>query len=312
MLWYPVCVEHMNAPSVAAISEFAPRTLFTAYPFIFENKNLDSFKFIRSRMGKRHVLMDSGIYTLYRDSWKGTKRNKKMLLRSCEKYINMILDTGYKHPFIEFDVHYFIKNGGKEVWDFRNMFIDAGLQDQTLFVWHLPEGHRAFRELCERFPRVSASTREFQARKIPLTAFTALLKTASDLLPEKHIHCLGTTNNRVTCQPDNFSSDTSSWNSLVLYGETKAGKVTLRFKGGKLYGPKTILDSVDKHLDRMIRTYRAHPFTKPRAKIRVEYLRALGAALYIHVNHMESLRKKTPNTDMSIVDPIEYSRKGVS
>ena len=125
----------------------------------------------------------------------------------------------------------------------------------------------------------------------------------------KHIHCLGTNRMGAQDMPDNFSFDTTSWASIALYGLTDAGLNTMSFRDGKRIVQPHIHKEVLEHMDDMLNIARRHPEYKPGAKIRRNYITMMSCGLRSTVLHYESVRRKTPNTDMKIVDPLDYAMK---
>lgn len=305
-LYFPVATEFANPPIAAIFSKDIPRSLVTAYPFVLGHKSPKVLAYYMAKTSSKAMILDSGIYTLYKDMMQGGKVDEKFLDGYIKKYLGLIKSIGWKHPFVEIDCQNIIP--GRLVDKYRKIIEDAGYADQSIFVWHTGDGPDNFSEICRKYKRISIGAREFVAKGLKVDNFIQILRRDAEYVNKCHVHCLGTSTDVVTCRPDNFSFDTSSWNTVAVFGETKAGNQSVSYKKGKLTAPPYIMERVKKNMDHMIEVYRKHPEYTAGSKVRWQYIAQMAAALYLTVDYFESIRKKTPFTDSSVVDPLDYPK----
>lgn len=308
-LWLPVAAEHCNPPVTAVFSQFArERSLLTAYPFITGASPVQTFIYYNQVVPGFKVL-DSGLFTLTKEMLQDKVFTKKDIVEYTHKYIYMVKKLGFKHPIVEVDCHVLYAFGGlKWLPSIRKMFTDAGLEDQTIFVWHNIEGQDAFDRMCKRYKRVSISKVELTEIGMPVEDYRMMLHRNKDRLRERHLHMLGEGSpSELVRHGDNFTSDSSSWNSIMLFGDCiVGGKKLASYRNKKLQAPEYVLDMISDKMSDMVNVYRHHPSYKRGSRVRTSYMRVLATGLILYVKHFDSLRLKTLDSfPGKVSDPME-------
>lgn len=314
MIWLPVLTENCNAPTTCVFAQFAKRYLLSAYQFIMGERDIELFHFVNHVTRGKFRIIDSGIYTIYKDLWQGKFDNIELtdhIKDYTHKYMELLSKAKVTDPFIEVDSQNI--TAPDDIWELREIIRSYGFEKQVIYVWHLDDGMEAFERLIKdpKVHRISISGREWQERGVPIENWLKIENKYKDDFVGKHVHVLGTTNPKLYSHcADSHSCDTSSWNAMLLYGEAKVnGQLLAKWKNKKLYAPPKIIERIEEHLDDMRAMYVRHPHYCPsrnRSGVRMEYMRASAVALLAHIEYYDSLRVKSPNTDMSLHDPIDY------
>lgn len=308
-LYFPVACEHINPPITAVFSQFAVhRSLLTAYPFILQEKSVKVFQYY-NRVVPGFKIMDSGIYTLMKDRKQGQSMTSKYLIDYTHRYIHFIKSMNFKFPIVEMDVQHF---NPKVLETLRQMFMDAGLAEQTIFVWHLEDGPDKFDWMVRNYKRVAISKADLLRLSSAKAAYESLLRRNGNAehLTKCHLHLLGSAlPSDLIRHGDNVSGDTSSWHSLALFGETRlGGRIVATYRQNKLLAPKDILERVDAAMSEMCRVYAGHPEYRTGTRIRRSYIRVLATSLAIYIDFYERLRRKSTKSLLEVVDPLDYFR----
>jgi hypothetical protein len=254
------------------------------------------------------MILDSGVYSLVKDMHQDRGVTPDFLYNYAKKYIELIKRIKWPGIIIEVDTHTIIPDLPL-LTRVRGLFEDSGLVHKTLFAWHIPEGIKGFEKLLEKYPRIAIAPRELFNHSRDNTVFQRMMTRYRKEVATKHIHCLGTNRMGAQSMPDNFSFDTTSWASISLYGMTDAGFNTMSFRDGKRIVQPHIHREVLEHMDAMLNICRRHPEYKLGAKIRRNYITMMSCGLRSTVLHYESIRRKTPDTDITVVDPLSYATK---
>jgi hypothetical protein len=305
-IYAPAVSEHANPVVSPCFSWGVTHSLITAYPFVVGIKPLSTLEYFLRNTSAKIIILDSGIYSLIKDNYQGVSVDRDYLLEYAKRYVKMIKAIKWPSLVIEVDSHTILPDLDL-LARIRGLFDDAGLADSTLFTWHAVEKTEGLVKLLKTRKRVAIAPREIYNITNDNTVFGRLVTRYKDLFYARHIHCLGTNRMGVQDLPDNFSFDTTSWASIAMYGLTDAGFNTMSFRGGKRIVQPHIHKEVLEHMDDMLNISRRHPEYKPGAKIRRNYITMMSCGLRSTVLHYESVRRKTPSTDMTIVDPLDYA-----
>lgn len=308
MIFYPVLTENLNPPVSALMLELTERCLITAYPFAVQEKPIATLKWFAKNYGKRHVIFDSGLFTLVKEANKrngGKPMPQSYYDRYFENYKRVLEHVPDHWLVIELDVHVM---DGIKVEHYRKWFEKNGWADRTMHVWHTSEGYKAFKTYFERFKRIGCSQRELSFYGVDPQILHKMLKLCRPW-DGHHVHLLGTAEEEfIHRYPDAFSCDASSWNSVALFGETRVGYQSARHchQTGKVKSTPSVEKKVVDIMPRLMSRYREHPEYRAKTAVRVNYLRQLASGLLVFTDYTERVRRNSPGYRAGISDPIEY------
>lgn len=309
MIVYPVVTEHMNAPVCSVFLTFANRALITAYPFVMTHRKVSDLFWFARNFGDKPVILDSGLYTLLRD--RATKGPLSDAF--CIGYFNNLLKLMKMVPktwiLVELDLHIF-KSRAEMVDGFRKVYVDEGLDDRVIHVWHLLEGTSKLPEYWDKYARVACSHRELMFSGEDPKPFIRNVRASKSHWKNCHTHMLGTANlSFVKVFNDSFSCDATSWNAIVLYGETKvAGKwvrwdtKTRRLKSNV----PGLVERVESAVPTMTDWYKRHPDYKRGSHVRRDYTRQLAAGFLLYTEEAEKVRHSGRGCKPDVFDPIDF------
>lgn len=199
-------------------------SLFTVYPFIKSKKPGQSLKagnglFIPKILDetKKHVIMDSGLFTLMFGADKGP-RDKAFLQEWQDKQIRFVQENNLKCTCVEIDCQKIL--GVEEAWFFRQRMRDK-LPNPQINVFHLEDGSKGLDRLIEFSDYIAISVPELRIHKkgtyredtIRLAHYIKNKKPGID------IHLLGCTEEYIL-RKTRFctSADSTSWSRGVRFG----------------------------------------------------------------------------------------------
>jgi len=296
----------MIESTCAVFLTHAQRCLFSAYPFVMNKNPLRTLTWFARQFGDRPVIMDSGLFTFFRDArQRGSDPSRKCCDAYFERYKRVLSLIPDHWLVVEFDTHAF----DVEVEPYRKWIADSGYADRTIHVWHSQDGQSAFPLYYERFRRVGFSQEGLERDGKGNAALDKMLASTRKVREGRHTHILGTAKERLFAKcHDGFSADATTWTNIAIYGETRCGPERVKYdaKSKKITGPQEIIYAVNLSLPKMMNYYRDHPKHTRKRLIRVNYLRQLAAGLLCHTRYVERLRAKSPGYRPNIVDPIQY------
>ena len=179
-------------------------------------------------------IMDSGLFTMMFGAGSGKTYSEKDLLEYTYKYLNDLKKINYQHYIVEMDVHKVL--GLQALKKFRKIFEKEWPIEKTIYVWHVEEKEKGFRELCKKYPYIAISIPELRivlkGRRRLKNAVKHLIKVANDINPNIKIHLLGCTQQNLMKQKGYYSCDSTSWLSSGKYGDGYFfnGQVLKQFK----------------------------------------------------------------------------------
>lgn len=302
MITYPVLTEHMNEPSAAVFIALSTRALVTSYPFCLKMRSLKTLKWFARQYGDRSVILDSGLFTFFKDA--GSGRFTKAWCDSYFANYKRVIEVVPAHWIpIELDVHVL----DIAVQTYRDWYKESA-PDRVLHVWHPRDSVAAIRDYYANFRRVAFSAGASNPDAEKMLAFVkkshALRKTN-----KVHTHLLACAGDRfIRTLDDSFSGDASTWNSASLYGSFKNGYNSITYKNGKLTMPGWIEETIHKAMPRMIDLYKSHPEHGGKRAVRVEYIRQMAAGLLAFQDHKDRVRKLHPSYRPGVIEPMDFWR----
>ena len=160
-----------------------------------------------------HWLLDSGVFTLMKDSATLTLQDAREYSR---RYLEQVARMGWKHPIVECDMQRVL--GVEETWKLRAEFFDqSGLE--VMHVWHLPDGEAGLERMAARYDYIGFGLPELKRcaqgnyRALLLAALARVRATN----PKARVHLLGTADSQLLQLPI-YSCDISSWIGSMQYG----------------------------------------------------------------------------------------------
>lgn len=259
--------------------------LYTAFPFICEKalgvKHVHLHGGVINQIPKilsknsNHIIQDSGLFTLMFGSYKGQK-DKKTIDRWYGSLVDFTLQQPTNITTVEVDCQKIL--GTKEAWQYRRKLRNDLPNNRQINVFHLEDGQKGLDELIEFSEYLAISVPELRATK-KKGYLTKLANYIKNKKPSIDIHLLGYTEVGGLGEL-NFctSSDSTSWKSVLRYGEIQTAKNTSR-KYANLNTDKLT------HYERRIREFvEAHGLKQPTNKGYKNY-----SALAFQANQLKQL-----------------------
>lgn len=201
--------------------------LFTCYPFIAKKKLDDDFDmreaniFVPKIVDKesRHLIMDSGLFTLMFGAEKGKKQTRESLELWQDKTAKFVTQNNLKCTCVEVDCQKVL--GVEEAWYFRDRMKKVMPNNRHINVFHLEDGMKGLDRLIEYSDYIAVSVPELRIHKgktykEDVQKLTYYIKNKK---PSIDIHLLGCTEKGLLAK-NTFctSADSTSWISGNRYG----------------------------------------------------------------------------------------------
>jgi len=199
--------------------------LFTVFPFICgsvgikgQSKNIKVGVSMTDLLYKnyKHCIMDSGLFTLMFGSHKGEK-SEEYIEKWYAALVNFVKTTKYKGTVVEVDCQKVL--GCEKAWEFRRRMKKDLPNNRQINVFHKEDGRKGLDEMIEFSDYIAISVPElrFMGQKKYVQNLAYYIKYKK---PSIDIHLLGCTELGLLkklkfCS----SSDSTSWNSCVRYGD---------------------------------------------------------------------------------------------
>ena len=198
--------------------------LYSCYKYIVKKNPGDDFTLPQDHVLKqqlisnRHVIQDSGLFTLMFGAMKGQKQTVETLTAWQDKLMQFVMQNGLQSTCVEIDCQKVL--GVKEAWYFRERMRKM-LPNKQINVFHYEDGKRGLDSLIDFSDYIAISVPELRIVK-PQTFRKdthALACYIKDRKPEIDIHLLGCTDFKMQEQ-NRFctSADSTSWLQGVKYG----------------------------------------------------------------------------------------------
>lgn len=199
--------------------------LFSVYPFINETKNpiKGSDQCARSICKHyKHVILDSGLFTLMFGAGKDLHIDRKYLERWQDRQIRFVKENNLTATVVEIDCQKLL--GVEDAWYFRERMKDLLPNNRQINVFHVEDGKYGLDRLIEFSEYLAISVPELRIthgkdHKEHVVRLASYIKNKK---PEIDIHLLGCTDKYIL-QRCRFctSADSSSWASAPRFGFLK-------------------------------------------------------------------------------------------
>lgn len=206
--------------------------LFTAYPFVermmygkkkakcpimplrwMTNPAVEIPQYVCSRM--KHVIQDSGIFTLMFGSQQG-KKDENTVGKWYDNLVEFTLNHGCNVTCVEIDCQKILSV--EKAWEFRERMRKDLPNNRIINVFHTEDGQYGLDRLIEYSDYIGIGLPELRAEN-KTQYVPALVEYIRKKKPTIDIHLLGCTDKRML-QRCKFctSSDSTSWKSGLRYG----------------------------------------------------------------------------------------------
>ncbi len=216
-------LPHLVAANLAGVNY----SLFTCYPFI-KSKRIDSdFEFKPDQLFvprliqplRKHVIMDSGLFTLMFGAEKGNRQTVESLTVWQDKTAQFVKQNNIKATCVEIDCQKVL--GVNEAWHFRERMREVMPHNRHINVFHLEDGKKGLDRLIEFSDYIAFSVPELRIER-PATfkrELQVLTHYTKNRKPNIDIHLLGCTDAGIL-RANRFctSSDSTSWLKANRYG----------------------------------------------------------------------------------------------
>ena len=204
--------------------------LYTAFPYVkrlaFGSSRIEDLSFDIPKHvveSSRHVIQDSGLFTLMFGALKG-KHDEKVIGRWYDKLVEFTLAINTGCTAVEVDCQKVL--GVEQAWQFRERMRKDLPNNRIINVFHLEDGQKGLDRLIEFSEYIAISVPELRFAKkkdmvIPLAKYIKKRKPSID------IHLLGCTELSYL-KACNFctTADSTSYNSPVRFGSIKGNKIS--------------------------------------------------------------------------------------
>lgn len=200
--------------------------LYTAYPFVSRLLKPKSdiskidFSYLRFLSQHcKHVIQDSGLFTLMFGAMKG-KKDSALMNRWYDKLIEFTLTCNNGATVVEIDCQKVL--GVQAAWDFRKrMREDLPKSNRIINVFHLEDGIKGLDRLIDFSEYIAISVPELRiaGKSCYVNKIARYIKRRK---PTIDIHLLGCTEKELL-KENTFctSSDSTTWLSSIRYGYIK-------------------------------------------------------------------------------------------
>ena len=218
--------EDFHAALAAAHTHYR---LYSCFKYI-EGKSMDAdFRLPENHVIRveerinRHVIQDSGLFTLMFGKGKGQRQTRQTLTLWQDKLIAFVQQNGIKASCVEIDCQKVL--GVEDAWYFRER-MRSRLKNRQINVFHFEDGRKGLDRLIEFSNYIAISVPELRIIK-PKTFredIRYLTHYIKNRKPEIDIHLLGCTDIKIITQ-NRFctSADSTSWLAGVRYGYADDG-----------------------------------------------------------------------------------------
>ena len=202
-------------------------SLFTCYPFIKTKKVDSDFKYAEDMLFvpriiqpiRKHVIMDSGLFTLMFGADKGKPQTIESLTVWQDKTAQFVYQNELTCTCVEIDCQKVL--GVDEAWYFRERMRKVMPNNRHINVFHLEDGAKGLDRLIEFSDYIAFSVPELRIHR-PKTYrndLQVLTNYAKNRKPTIDIHLLGCTEQNLL-RDNKFctSSDSTSWLAANRYG----------------------------------------------------------------------------------------------
>lgn len=197
--------------------------LFSCFKFIKNKKPGDDLTDIKGVLkieecGSKHVIMDSGLFTLMFGSDKGTVQTKESLTLWQDKLIQFVQQNNLNATCVEIDCQKVL--GVEEAWWFRQRMRDK-LKNKQINVFHFEDGKNGLDRLIEFSDYIALSIPELRIIKGKTFREDTryLVNYIKNKKPSIDIHLLGCTDIKMLSENKCCTSaDSTSWLTGVRYG----------------------------------------------------------------------------------------------
>lgn len=213
----------------------ARRYLQTAYPYILK-KDVDQIEKVEIPWLKfpwKHVIIDSGLFTLMFGSAKNTEKTPEMIKNWMHRLVKFMQVQQFdkdKVAVVEVDAQKVISP--EFTWELRKEMRRLLPGQEIINVFHLEDGQDGFEKLCQFSDYIAISVPELRIAQPGRFQNTtcALARLARKIKPDIKIHLLGCTQKDLL-KHNKFctSADSTSWSAGAMYG-TIDGIHTSRLK----------------------------------------------------------------------------------
>ena len=199
--------------------------LYSCYKYIVSKKPDDNFKLPEGHVivdqcrTAKHVIQDSGLFTLMFGAGKGQKQTISTLTEWQDKLMAFVKQNHITASIVEIDCQKVL--GVDEAWYFRQRMRDLLPENKQINVFHFEDGQKGLDRLIEFSDYIAVSVPEWRivkaaSHKKDVRYITHYIKNRK---PEIDIHLLGCTDFKII-RENNFctSADSTSWLSGVKYG----------------------------------------------------------------------------------------------
>jgi hypothetical protein len=204
----------------------AQYALFTVFPFIARKIGIKAMiqattkpatvEYLQKNF--RHVIMDSGLFTLMFGAHAG-KRDEKFVEQWYEMLVDFVIQQNFKGTCVEVDCQKIL--GVKKAWEFRRRMQKDLPKNRIINTFHIEDGQKGLDEMIEFSEYIAISVPELRVLK-KKDYCVRLANYVKNKKPEIDIHLLGCTEMKLL-QDLNFcsSSDSTSWQQVNRYGVIK-------------------------------------------------------------------------------------------
>jgi len=204
------------AETVAMKTAGVEYRLFTVYPYLARSTGTGFFE---NRLGVfRGTIMDSGLFTLMWGAGSKTVQTEASIAGWQDRLVRFVETEQVKAYVVECDCQKLLGPG--YAWELRQDLARRLPTHEIINVFHLEDGEKGFRRLCEYSTYLALSVPELRKHQHRHNVTVpGLARLARTINPAIKIHLLGCTENRLMrtlrwCT----SADSSSWSSFVRYG----------------------------------------------------------------------------------------------
>lgn len=204
--------------------------LYSCYKYIVNKSPSDDFRLpdnhviIEQQEKNKHVIQDSGLFTLMFGAGKGQKQTKQSLIDWQDKLMAFVTQNRLTATCVEIDCQKVL--GVQEAWFFRER-MRKKLLNKQINVFHFEDGKKGLDSLIDFSDYIAFSIPELRIVK-PKTFredTKRLVSYTKSKKPDIDIHLLGCTDFRMLNENAiATSADSTSWLQGVKYGYISDGK----------------------------------------------------------------------------------------